>query len=137
MNTDDSLKRFGIVPPDEALNEIRGILASEAAAERAGKPRHEDLALLSCVQLFSRGALEDVLRIWAAKRSGMDLGCYIDVQLLCGAGLTETKAFLSSQPGIDAAAALSYIERCEAAGDFVDFSPSAYLGQRKRYFCAD
>jgi hypothetical protein len=91
LNVEESLQRFGLVPPDEALLEIRALLAREAEAERLGKGREEDLALLCCVQLFARGLLEDVLRIWNAKSAGMDLRAYLDVQLLCGAGLETTK----------------------------------------------
>jgi hypothetical protein len=39
---------------------------------------------LCCVQLFNAGDLDDVLRVWAAKRASFDVGCSIDVQLLCG-----------------------------------------------------
>jgi hypothetical protein len=134
MTTAESLKRFGLVPADSALPEIRALLASEAVAEREGKRRGEDLALLSCVQLFSRGVLEDVLRIWDAKRSGMDLGSYLDVQLLCGAGLDDTKRFLKAQPDEAASNALRYIEKCEKTGEFRGFSPGSYLDQYKRYF---
>jgi hypothetical protein len=134
VKTAESLKRFGVIPPDDGLSEIRNLLAQEAAAERHGKPREDDLALLCCVQLFSRGLLEDVLRIWDAKRSGMDLGCYLDVQFLCGAGLEETKRFLKTEPGSAASAALRYIEKCEQSGDFRDFSPASHLEQYKSYF---
>ena len=74
MNIDESIQRFGLVPSDEALPHIRVLLAQQADAERHGRLREEDLALLCCVQLFSRGQLEDVLRIWDAKQLGMDLG---------------------------------------------------------------
>lgn len=134
MNTEQSLAQFGLVPTDTALPLIRDLPAAEAETERNGGRREEDLALLCCVQLFSRGILEDILRIWAAKQSGMDLSCYLDVQFLCGAGLTATKAFLAAQPGDLAADALEYIEACEAAGDFYEFSPDAHLQIYKNYF---
>jgi hypothetical protein len=134
MNVTESLRRFGLVPADEALPHVRALLAKEAEAERHGRPREEDLALLCCVQLFSRALSEDVLRIWDAKQSGMDLSCYLDVQLLCGAGLEETKHFLSGQTGEAAMRALEYLKRCEDAGNFVDFSVEAYLNERRRYF---
>lgn len=92
------------------------------------------MALLCCVQLFSRGLLEDVLRIWDAKRSGMDLGAYLGVQLLCGAGLSETKQFLVGQPSTQAAEALAYISECEGAADFEGFSPDELLEYYRRYF---
>jgi hypothetical protein len=134
MTVEESLRRFGLVPSDEALPHVRALLAQEAELERSGGEREEDLALLCCVQLFSRGLLEDVLRIWDAKRSGMDLGCYLDIQFLCGAGLAETKRFLAAQPGAAASEALAYLEECEEGGDLVGFSPQAHLEEYRRYF---
>ena len=134
MNVSDSLARFGLVPADEALPEIRLLLEGEAEAERDGQPREEDLALLCCVQLFSRGLAEDILRIWAAKRSGFDLGCYLDVQFLCGAGLARTKASLQSRPEPQAAEALAYIKSCENSGDFDEFTPEGHLAHYRTYF---
>lgn len=134
MNVNDSLRRFGLVPPDEMLPEVRALLAQEVHAERQGHPRTEDLALLCCVQLFARGSLEDVLRIWDAKRSGFDLGCALDVQLLCGPGLQETKRHLAGFKDPIAADALAFIEQCEIAGDFAGFSPESRLNEYRRYF---
>ncbi len=134
MTADDSLQRFGLVPTDQHLPEIRAILAAEAKAEREGRDREDDLALLCCVQLFSRGLTEDVLRIWDAKSSGFDLGCAIDVQLLCGPGLTPTKEFLSNDTSSSARAALSTIVLCESSGDFEEFTPARQLEQYRRYF---
>lgn len=136
MDTDQSLREFGLVPADEALPTIRAILADEADAERTGRPRADDLALLCCVQLFSRGLLEDVLRIWDAKQSGFDLGCYLGVQLLCGAGLAQTKEFLANSTDAQSRDALSYIQQCELSGDFDVFTPESYLAEQRRYFGA-
>src|SRR5215468_9287385 len=137
MTATESLKRFGLVPADDALPEIRVLLAQEAAAEREGITREDDLTLLCCVQLFSRGLLEDVLRIWDAKQAGMDLGIMLDVQFLCGAGLDATKRFLASQHSDSAREALEYIVRCEATGDFEKFSPQTHLQQYRHYFRAE
>jgi hypothetical protein len=132
MTADESLHQYGLVPGDESLPAIRKMLADEAANERAGRPREEDLALLCCVQLFSRGLLEDVLRIWEAKRSGMDLGFALDVELLCGPGVDKTKRFLAEQQTEEAAAALSYICKCDS--HFADFTPQKHLENYRRYF---
>lgn len=134
MTAQESLRRFGLVPDDASLPEVRELLAREAEAERKGTLRAEDLAYLCSIQLFSRGRLEDVLRIWDAKVSGMDLGASIDIQLLCGAGLAETKAFLAGRGTREAAGALGYIEECEAAGDFEDFSVASRMAQYRDYF---
>ena len=136
MNAEESLRQYGLVPKDEDLPDIRDLLAHEAECERKGAGREEDLALLCCVQLFSRGLDEDVLRIWDAKSSGFDLFSYLDVQLLCGGGLPPTKDFLRKQAGKAAADALDYLEKCEAAGDFEDFSPADRLEHYRAYFGA-
>jgi hypothetical protein len=134
MTADESLARFGLVPAEEDLPAIREILAREAEAERTGGDREDDLALLCCVHLFSRGRPEDVLRIWDAKQSGFDMASVVDVQFLCGAGLDATKRLLASQTDERAAAALSYLIKCEKAGDFDRFSPPEYLQGYREYF---
>lgn len=136
MTADESIQRFGLVPTDAALPEIRRLLAQEIEIERSGGEREEDLTLLCCVQLFSRGLLEDVLLIWEAKGASMDLGGVVSVQLLCGAGLRTTKDLLAAQPGTTAAVALRYLQGCENAGDFKDFSPDDYLDGYRTYFGA-
>ena len=60
--------------------------------------------------------------------------CYLDVQLLCGAGLDETKEFLSAQPSELAKTALTYIEECELTGDFDNWSPSKQMEYYRSYF---
>ena len=138
MTTKESLTRFGIVPADEHLPVIRDLLAQEAAAERAGRMREDELALLCCVQLFGRGLLEDVLLIWNAKRSGMDLASVIDIEFLFGAGVEETKRFLAGLSGAlsgggpdsVAAQALRDIESYVSGG----FSPAEHLEVYKKYF---
>lgn len=137
MNVEESLQRYGMLPAERDLPAIRALLAREAEIERSGGEREEDLALLCCVQLFSRGLLEDVLRIWDAKQAGMDLGIMLDVQFLCGAGLDATKRFLASQHSDSAREALEYIVRCEATGDFEKFSPQTHLQQYRHYFRAE
>jgi hypothetical protein len=134
MTVDDSLARFGLVPSEDDLPQIRDLLAREVEAERAGDEREEDLALLCCVQLFSHGKPEDILRMWDAKMSGMDLGSVVDVQFLCGAGLEATKRFLASRSDERSAEALSYIADCEKAGDFADFLPEGPLQGYREYF---
>ena len=134
MTTQESIESHGLVPTEDALPKIRQMLAHEVELEASGKEREEDLTLLCCVQLFGRGLLEDVLRIWAAKSASFDLSCVVDVQLLCGPGLERTKQFLTSQSGSEAAAALLRITQCEASGDFEEFSPASHLQYYRDYF---
>ena len=134
MTTDEALAKYGLVPADEHLDDIRILLGEQADKERAGDEREDDLAYLCCAQLFSRGLLEDVLIIWEAKNAGMDLHCALDVQFMCGAGLAATKAFLRQQTSGESAEALEYIEDCEEEGDFEGFTPEGQLERYRAYF---
>ena len=136
MTTADSLRLFGLCPSDTELETIRRLLKREAELESSGSgaEREEDLALLCCVQLFARAQPEDILLIWSAKRSGMDLGGAIDVQLLCGMGLEETKRFLVSSEAPRSDEAYRYILECEESGDFKDFSRDEHLDHYRAYF---
>ena len=142
---EESLARFGLAPKESDLPEIRAILDREAEIERnhySGDPekqkdereREDDLALISCVQLFAWGSLEDVLRIWDAKQTSMDMACYLDVQFLCGSGLEKTKAYLATLTSENAAKALAYLIQCEEGGDFDDFTPAKRLERYRQYF---
>jgi hypothetical protein len=134
MTVKQSLALYGLVPLDSALPQIRALLAHEVECERAGQPREPDLALLCCVQLFARALVEDALRIWETKCSGFDLGCYLDIQLLCGAGLAETKTFLATDGSPAALSALKRIEECESTGDFEGFQAQKVLEHYQQYF---
>ena len=131
---DPYLEKYGLVPNIADLPAVRELLAKEAEAERVGEERMDDLALLCCVQLFSRGLLEDVLRIWEAKQSGFDLFCYLDGEFLLGAGITETIAYLQDVGSEEAELALDYITEGYDAGNLEDFSPAAHLKRYKSYF---
>jgi hypothetical protein len=63
-----------------------------------------------CIQLFSAGIPRDALLIYRAKMSSFDAGCYIDIQLVCGAGLEPTKAFLRESSEADAKRLLAVLE---------------------------
>jgi hypothetical protein len=134
MTVAESLQQFGLPPSDEALPRIRELLAAEAEAERRGQPRAEDLALLCCVQLFSRAQPEDILRIWDAKCAGVELGAYLDAELLCGEGLDAAKGFLAASSDPAAAAALAHLVCREKVGHFDGFSPDRALRNYRRYF---
>jgi hypothetical protein len=84
--------------------------------------------------LFNSGDLPDALLIWRAKMSSFDTACSIDVQLLCGSGLDDTKAYLRREGSADAQAALSYLAEAETAGDFDGFSVHEYATWWNRYY---
>jgi hypothetical protein len=56
------------------------------------------------------------LIIYKAKMSSLDAGCYIDIQLACGAGLEPTKAFLRESSEPDAKELLAVLEDGKYAG---------------------
>jgi hypothetical protein len=56
------------------------------------------------------------LIIYKAKMSSLDAGCYIDIQLACGAGLEPTKAFLRESSEPDAKELLAVLEDGEYTG---------------------
>lgn len=132
MNAAESLRRYGLNPPPADLPHIRDILRAQAELDQLDQDT--ELMNLCCLQLFNAGQLSDVLTIWMAKESSWDAHCSIDVQLLCGAGLDETKAHLRADGSIEAAQALQYLLECEAAGDFANFSVARQSRWRADYF---
>jgi len=82
MDENDLLARFGLVPVAADLPEIRWLIQSLTADDKRGS--NEPLKIL-CIQLFSAGIPSDALLIYKAKMSSFDAGCYIDIQLVCGA----------------------------------------------------
>ncbi|MFC8431898.1 hypothetical protein [Streptomyces sp. NPDC057253] len=102
---------------------------SDALKARAAR----ELMRLCCVQLFNTGVIDDVLLIWIAKTASMDAACSIDVQLLCGQGLAETKAYLSLLRTPEAKAAQQRLLESEEAGDFEGFRVEEYSAQYADY----
>ncbi len=133
MNEAEALAKFGVIPPPDQRLEIRQLLEGEIARYDLEQAADEFIKLL-CVQLFAGSRVEDSLLIWQAKQLSFDLGCSIDVQLLCGAGLEPTKQFLAAHPSEDARAALDYIRHCESVQNFDGFSPESYRAEYRRYY---
>lgn len=122
---------YGLIPQIEHIHTIRTLLQEECGNSQ--REDHEYMRLL-CVQLFSLGQLEDTGLIWQAKRLSMDSFVMIEVQLLCGAGLEQTKLYLLDIDEEEAIAELAYLEKCESAGDFEDFSKEEWIEQAKLYY---
>ena len=133
MNYEEALKKFGLPASPSDHDEIRRALAQEIEHERRGEAGEEMLRAL-CVQLFSLGVVDDALLIWEAKQSSFDAGCSLDIQFVCGAGLKATTDFLAGSASPTAATALKYVRECEAAGDFMDWTPQSTLSEYQRYF---
>jgi hypothetical protein len=131
----ESLTRFGISPPEQDIPAIRNILREATEREQMSQGSGDtELMKLCCVQLFCAGRLDDVLDIWRAKCSSMDAGCSIDIQLLCGAGLSETKMYLKELDTEEAAMAIHSLLKSEAAGDFEGFSIPEFRRVQGRYY---
>ena len=131
MDENEILARFGLVPRTEDLPEIRALVQSLTADE--DRDDNEPLKTL-CVLLFSAAEPSDSLLIFKAKESSFDAACYIDIQLVCGAGIDRTKAFLLNSREPEARKLLAYLESCISAGDFGDFTPADYLESYRRYY---
>jgi hypothetical protein len=131
MTEDDVLERYGISPRAEDMPSLRDLLRAEI--DQADRADTELLKVL-CVQLFAFGDVRDSLLIWRAKQSSFDAACSIDIQLVCGAGLVETKKFLAESDLPEAQDALQRLLECERAGDFDGFSVSEHLGFYRRYY---
>jgi hypothetical protein len=131
MDEDELVARYGLHPAGPALGEIRKLLDDVGGV---GLDADALAIKLLCVQLFNNGSVDDVLRIWRAKESGWDAHALIDVQLLCGAGLQATKQYLAAVADDEGPAALEYISRCEAAGDFDGFSPAEHSAWYGNYY---
>lgn len=133
MTEAEALARFSLNPKPTDLAGIRAEVVREISRQRADVG-DLDLLRILCVQLFAGGEVQDALLFWMAKSSSFDAGCGIDVQLLCGSGLADTTSFLAVLALPDALEALSYINQCESAGDFDDFSPTTRLEEYRSYY---
>ena len=135
MNEDEALSRYGFDASESELAEIRSLLRTEIKRERESQGGGDtELMKLFCVHLFTKGSLDDALLIWDAKTASMDADASIDVQLLCGRGLAETKEYLEGEHSKEAAAAAERIAACEAAGDFDGFSPAELAAEYIDYY---
>ncbi|MEU8022200.1 hypothetical protein ABUL04_08915 [Micromonospora harpali] len=137
VNEDEILHRYGLRPAAEHLDQVRDLLTKQTNLEQQSQGDGDtEVMKLCCVQLFNAGVMSDVLTIWRAKSASWDASCSIDVQLLCGGGLAETKAYLLTEGSEDAAQALGHIRRSEAAGGFADFSVETQTASYANYYSA-
>lgn len=127
--TEELLKNFGLVPKIEFVDRIRNLLKEEI--ENKSSEDNEYLKTL-CIQLFALGYVDDTLLIWRAKEKDFDTHGYIDVQLLCGAGLEKTLGHLKKMDTLVAKKELSYLRKCKE--DFEDFNVEKVLNFYKNYY---
>ena len=128
------IRRFGLHPAEEDLDEIRAIIAEQTALR---VDAHTLLMKICCVLLFNTGHVTDSLLIWRAKQSSFDAACSIDGELLCGAGLAKTMLYLGREASKDTAAAmaLAYVSsRAEPGGTLDGFAPEVQSAWYDRYY---
>ena len=128
---DAQLELYTLNPNPKFAEEIREIIRQEIADDNR---QDNEILKLSCIQLFSIGQVDDSLLIYQAKESSFDASCYIDIQLLCGAGLEATKDYLARQNTAEANTALNHLRSCEQEDDFDGFSVESQNKEFHRYF---
>ena len=135
MNIEEYLAQTSVRIAPDRRQAVLALLRDQVCRERSGQGCGDtEFMKLLVLQLFGLGLAGDALPIWAAKNASMDSGCSIDVQLLCGAGLEETRSFLKRSSDPAAASALEYIDSCIECGDFKGFSPEGWFAQLREYF---
>ncbi|MBX7184073.1 MAG: hypothetical protein K1Y01_02915 [Vicinamibacteria bacterium] len=114
------LARFGAHPAPESRPAVRALLDELTASESGCQGDASTEAMrLCCIHLFAAGEPADGLVVGRAKTAGMDADASIDVQLLCGAGVEATRAFLRAEASGEAPAA----PRREALACFLPEAP--------------
>lgn len=93
-----------------------------------------DVIRLCCLLLCNNGDPKDSLLIWQVHQADQDLSGAVHVEMLCGAGIDDTKAYLRSCEENIALKALEYIGHFEAEGTFENFKPELYVEDWKSYF---
>ncbi|WP_239616873.1 hypothetical protein [Cohnella mopanensis] len=131
MNKEDELlKLYGLEPDISYRETLQKLLNDEI--DNDDYKDNEYLKTL-CIMLFSIGQVEDTQLVWRAKRKSSDAGIYIDVQLLCGAGLESTIEFLDNLNNDIAKEQIEYLKKCEET-DFKDFSKTEVINNYKQYY---
>jgi hypothetical protein len=128
-----ALARFGM--PAQPVDRPAIVAALEEQIRfQAEEVGDQNLMRLLCGLLFTLGQADDALLVWRAKQCNFDTHCGIDVAFLCGAGLEQTKAFLSAAGTEETVSALEYVRDCEACGDFKGFSVEGEVAELRRFY---
>lgn len=131
MNKEEAiLEEYGLEPDLQYRGTLRSLLKEEIKNEDSED--NEYLKTL-CIMLFSIGEVEDSLIIWEAKEKNFDTSCYIDVQLLCGAGFDHTINYLMTIASKEAIEAMNYLKKCKDT-DFASFSKREMINNYKQYY---
>ncbi|MDD9266171.1 hypothetical protein ACFPES_03900 [Paenibacillus sp. GCM10023248] len=111
--TESLLEKYGLEPTKEHRDILKELLGRESSNEK--RKDNEYLKTL-CILLYTYGIAEDTLQIWMAKNIDFDTGCYIDGELLIGAGLEETISYLKTLKTAEADKELDYLANLETNG---------------------
>lgn len=131
MNKEEAiLEEYGLEPELQYRGTLRSLLKEEIKNEDSED--NEYLKTL-CIMLFSIGEVEDSLIIWEAKKKNFDTNCYIDVQLLCGAGFDHTINYLMTIASKEANEAMNYLQKCKDT-DVARFSKREMINNYKQYY---
>ncbi|GHO45614.1 hypothetical protein [Ktedonospora formicarum] len=118
-----------LTPADRIL--VRFILEQEIIYHEQFAGMSDSLRLCGfLLSLLAR--LDDVRLLWEAKITNFDTMCGFDIQLLVGAGVSATLAYLQHIQEDWAQEAKEYIEECQQAGDFDRLDQ--YRATMQRYF---
>lgn len=135
MDDEEGLRRYGLRPVGEDLDEIRALLREHTERERRAQGEGDtELMKLCCVQLFNSGGIDDALLVWSAKEASFDAACSIGIELVLGHGLEATKAHLSAHSSPSAAAALDRLRQLEVEGAFEGFSVEEHSAFYDTYY---
>lgn len=135
MTEEECLRHFGLRPTPEQAEAVKTLLEEQTTLETSSQGRgNTQLMKLLCAQLFNTHAVEHSLVIWTAKTSSMDADASIDIQLMCGAGVPETRRFLLR---VGEQAALARLDESLNAGDLDDFSADEYANELERYYASE
>lgn len=134
-DADQHLATYGLhVAPDQ-VPIVRDVLMRETRREAdtyAGRgtiPGNTQLMRICAVQLWHAGAVEDVLLVHRARRSSMDATGAVDAELMLGAGVARTKAYLATLATDEARQILeeiAWVEDSYAADRYAAFLDTYY-----------
>lgn len=122
-DAEEHLAAYGLRVGADQVPTIREVLARETRHEAdtyAGLgtvPGNTALMRICAVQLWHAGAVEDALLIHRARRTSMDATGALDGELMLGAGVARTRAYLATLGTEEAREVLNQIAWVEESYD--------------------
>lgn len=134
-DADAYLAAHGLRVPAGMLPTVRAILSRETrheASTYAGTgavPGNTALMRICAAQLWHAGIVEDTLLIHRARRTSMDATGAIDAELLPGAGIARTRAYLTALATDEAHTILTDIDHLAD-----DYDPTRYAARLAAWY---